>query len=156
MQNAGETALGLIETRGLVGAIEAADAMVKAAKVKLIGKEYTQGGLVVIKVVGETGAVKSSVQAGAAAAERVGELISTHIIPRPDDQTNKIVYDHDEEIADSGLSLKDLKNKNFEDMTVEELRHFARSIPDFPIYGREISRANRSQLIELLSAHFNQ
>ncbi len=76
-------ALGLIETRGLVGAVEAADAMCKAARVTLIGKEISGGGLVTIMVRGEVGAVKAAVEAGGAAARRVGELLSQHVIPRP-------------------------------------------------------------------------
>ena len=76
-------ALGMIETKGLVAAIEAADAMVKAAKVTLIGKEHVGGGLVTVLVRGDVGAVKAATDAGAAAAERVGELISIHVIPRP-------------------------------------------------------------------------
>lgn len=76
-------ALGLIETRGLVGAIEAADAMVKAAQVELLGKEGVGGGLVTVMVRGDVGAVKAATDAGAAAAEKVGELISVHVIPRP-------------------------------------------------------------------------
>jgi len=76
-------ALGMIETKGLVGAIEAADAMVKAAKVELIGKEHVGGGLVTVMVRGDVGAVKAATDAGAAAAQRVGELISVHVIPRP-------------------------------------------------------------------------
>jgi ethanolamine utilization protein EutM len=76
-------ALGLIETRGLVGAIEAADAMVKAAKVTLLGKEISGGALVTVMVRGEVGAVKAATEAGAASARRVGELVSVHVIPRP-------------------------------------------------------------------------
>lgn len=76
-------ALGMIETRGLVGAIEAADAMVKAANVKLIGKEFIGGGYVTVMVRGDVGAVKAATDAGAAAAQRVGELVSVHVIPRP-------------------------------------------------------------------------
>ena len=76
-------ALGMIETKGLVGAIEAADTMVKAADVTLAGKEHIGGGLVTVMVRGDVAAVKSAVDAGAAAAERVGELISVHVIPRP-------------------------------------------------------------------------
>ncbi len=76
-------ALGLIETRGLVGAVEAADAMVKAAKVTLLSKEKSGGGLVTVMVRGEVGAVKAATEAGQAAARRVGELISVHVIPRP-------------------------------------------------------------------------
>ena len=88
-----DQALGLIETKGLVAAIEAADAMVKAAHVKIISKENVRGGLVAIKIVGETAAVKSAVDAGAAAAQRVGELVSVHVIPRPDDQIEMLLYD---------------------------------------------------------------
>ncbi|WP_394926334.1 ethanolamine utilization microcompartment protein EutM [uncultured Robinsoniella sp.] len=76
-------ALGMIETKGLIGAIEAADAMTKAADVKLIGKERIGSGLVTVLVRGDVGAVKAATDAGAAAAERVGELISMHVIPRP-------------------------------------------------------------------------
>ena len=76
-------ALGMIETKGLVASIEAADAMVKAANVTLIGKEHVGGGLVTVMVRGDVGAVKASVEAGGAAAKRVGELISVHVIPRP-------------------------------------------------------------------------
>lgn len=76
-------ALGMIETKGLVSAIEAADAMVKAANVTLIGKEYVGGGLVTVMVRGDVGAVKAATDAGAAAATRVGELLSVHVIPRP-------------------------------------------------------------------------
>ena len=76
-------ALGMVETRGLVGAIEAADAMVKAANVTLFGKEQVGAGLVTVFVRGDVGAVKAATDAGAAAAENVGELISVHVIPRP-------------------------------------------------------------------------
>lgn len=84
-------ALGMIETKGLVGSIEAADAMVKAANVTLIGKEFVGGGLVTVMVRGDVGAVKASVDAGAAAAERVGELVSIHVIPRPHDEVEGIL-----------------------------------------------------------------
>jgi len=76
-------ALGMVETKGLVGAVEAADAMVKAANVQLIGKEKIGAGFVTVMVRGDVGAVKASVDAGAAAAKRVGELVSVHVIPRP-------------------------------------------------------------------------
>ena len=76
-------ALGMIETRGLIGSVEAADAMVKAAKVTLLGKEISGGGLVTVMVRGEVGAVKAATEAGAAAARRVGELVTVHVIPRP-------------------------------------------------------------------------
>ena len=76
-------ALGMVETRGLVGSIEAADAMVKAANVRLIGKVHVGGGLVTVMVRGDVGAVKAATEAGGAAADRVGELLSVHVIPRP-------------------------------------------------------------------------
>ncbi len=76
-------ALGLVETRGLVGSIEAADAMVKAASVTLIGKEKIGGGFVTVMVRGDVGAVKAATDAGAAAARKVGEVVSVHVIPRP-------------------------------------------------------------------------
>jgi ethanolamine utilization protein EutM len=84
-------ALGMVETRGLVGAVEAADAMVKAAQVTLVGKEKIGGGYVTVLVRGEVGAVKAATDAGAAAAKRVGELVSVHVIPRPHDQVESIL-----------------------------------------------------------------
>ena len=78
-----QIALGMVETKGLVGSIEAADAMVKAANVKLIGKVHVGGGIVTVMVRGDVGAVKAATDAGAAAASRVGELLSVHVIPRP-------------------------------------------------------------------------
>ncbi|MCX6383170.1 MAG: BMC domain-containing protein [Actinobacteria bacterium] len=84
-------ALGLIETKGLVACIEAGDAMVKAANVQMIGIEQIGGGFVTVMVEGDVGAVKAAVDAGAAAAKRVGELVSVHVIPRPDASTEKLV-----------------------------------------------------------------
>ena len=86
-----KNALGMIETKGLVGAIEAADAMVKAAKVELFGKERATAGLVTMYVRGEVGAVKAATDAGASAARRVGELVSVHVIPRPHAQIDSIL-----------------------------------------------------------------
>ncbi len=236
-------ALGLIETKGLVGAIEAADAMLKAANVKLIGKEHVGGALVVIKIIGEVAAVKSSVDAGASAAQRVGRLVSTHVIPRPDDQLEAILYTEKkgkgrgkrkttrktvdetqadlfaqpkegkpetvvtseekneetateterneiseaseqtteeflttesetsektadaetetENIPQSSADISDAEAKaqpeipaleELEKMNVHELRHLARQFENFPIKGREISRANRQTLIDLFES----
>lgn len=86
-----QQALGLIETRGLVAAIEAADAMVKAAKVRFLGRQKVKGGLVAILVAGDVGAVKAAVDAGAAAGKRVGEIVSSHVIPRPHDDIDGII-----------------------------------------------------------------
>ena len=84
-------ALGMIETKGLVGAIEAADAMVKSANVQLVGKEQVGGGLVTVMVRGDVGAVKAATDAGAAAAEKVGELVSVHVIARPHTEVDTIL-----------------------------------------------------------------
>lgn len=211
-----DRALGMIETRGLIASIEAADAMVKAARVQLIGKEKVQGGLVTILVVGETAAVKSAVDAGAAAAQRVGELVSTHIIPRPDDQIDGIIGEvkpverkpskQEVEIIPERKPERTVKQKKIEEkesfeevkpvqrasssstidrlkkealgksitletsdktkstekfnfnmaelevMNVHQLRRFARDIESFPIKGREISRANRGELLDFFKA----
>ncbi len=231
-----QLALGLVETKGLVGSIEAADAMLKAANVKLIGKEIVTGGMVAIKIVGDVAAVKSSVDAGAAAAQRVGQLVSIHVIPRPDDQLESILYsdskssrprrkrkqkearrekvedlfsvieepktimdsessatekpeeinepaekseietgeveektshevfsETSEEKVETAADTSDEVNaddepnvtaiipplEELEGMNVHQLRHLARQFSDFPIKGREISRANRQALIDL-------
>ena len=90
-QDYDKIALGMVETKGLVGSVEAADAMVKAANVTLIGKVHVGGGLVTVMVRGEVGAVKAAVDAGAAAAQRVGNLISQHVIPRPHGEVEGIL-----------------------------------------------------------------
>jgi ethanolamine utilization protein EutM len=86
-----QEALGLVETKGLIGSIEAADAMVKAANVVLVAKEYIGAGYVTVMVRGDVGAVKAATDAGAAAARRVGELVSVHVIPRPHSEVEKIL-----------------------------------------------------------------
>jgi ethanolamine utilization protein EutM len=84
-------ALGMVETKGLIGSVEAADAMVKAANVVLVGKEYIGQGYVTVLVRGDVGAVKAATDAGAAAARRVGELVAVHVIPRPHNEVEKIL-----------------------------------------------------------------
>lgn len=192
-------ALGLVETQGLIGAIEAADAMVKAANVRLIAKEKITAALVTVKVVGDVAAVRSAVDAGSAAASRVGQLVSSHVIPRPDIQIEDIIKDWGKSIKpdnsefnihDNGEPVKQEKkevpakpaktDKNqssffeeedeIEEVTVEQveseippieelremnvhdLRKLARVIEDFPIKGRDISKANR----DLLISYFEQ
>ena len=93
-------ALGMVETKGLVGAIEAADAMVKAANVILVGYEKIGSGLVTVLVRGDVGAVKAATDTGAAAAQRVGELVSVHVIPRPHTDIEKILPKVDESLSD--------------------------------------------------------
>ncbi|MDW8437877.1 MAG: BMC domain-containing protein [Chloroherpetonaceae bacterium] len=181
-----ELAVGLIETRGLVAAIEAADAALKTADVKLISIDRVDAGLMTVKVVGDVAAVQSAVDAGRMAAQRVGTLVAAHVIPRPD------VELHDELIyvevrprkkqpnapasvnplsasssrsatkpssapAQSASQRSSLRAdegsnaaKSFEAMTVQELRRYARSLPNFPIQGREISRADKETLLALL------
>jgi ethanolamine utilization protein EutM len=84
-------ALGLVETRGLIGSVEAADAMVKAANVTLVGTEYIGAGFVTVMVRGDVGAVNAATEAGAAAARRVGELVAVHVIPRPHQEVERIL-----------------------------------------------------------------
>lgn len=172
-------ALGLIETRGLVGAIEAADAAVKAANVELIDKELAKAGLVTIKLKGDVAAVKAAVDAGAAAAQRVGELVSIHVIPRPDDEMEILIYPPVGQVMVKPKRGRPPKSRSIEAqnestpspqvfsedehtyreqleaMTVHELRRYARSVSGLSIYGRQISRANREQLIdELIKVKF--
>lgn len=221
-----QLALGLIETKGLIGAIEAADAMLKAANVKLVSKEKITAALVTVKIIGETAAVKSAVDAGSAAAQRVGQLVSAHVIPRPDDQIEDLIYFpgiqpeenvrkekpvkekivvkevEEEKVEEKSLfdetekeeteavpikrrgrprlkktepqapsrldslrkeALKEIRkvgsekpsasgeiptNEQLSELNVHELRHLARSFDNFPIKGRQISRANRDELRE--------
>lgn len=90
-------ALGMVETKGLAGSIEAADAMCKAANVELVGYEKIGSGLVTVMVRGDVGAVKAATDAGVSAAERVGEVVSMHVIPRPHTDVEKILPSKDEE-----------------------------------------------------------
>ena len=86
-----QDALGMIETKGLIGSIEAADAMIKTANVSLVATEYIGAGYVTVLVRGDVGAVKAATDAGAAAARRVGELVSVHVIPRPHDELERLL-----------------------------------------------------------------
>lgn len=226
-----QLALGLIETKGLIGAIEAADAMVKTANVKLISKEKITAALVTVKIIGEVAAVKAAVDAGAAAAQRVSQLVSAHVIPRPDDQLEEIIHSSEVKTSvsiekkvekrslqkvESKIEVKEVEAPTEEEeeehslfsseqneivtkpikrrgrpvgttktvlsrlnqlrkeaekesgvgeeistspkeippqdelavLNVHKLRHLAREYDNFPIKGRQISRANRDELIE--------
>ncbi|MBI5463867.1 MAG: BMC domain-containing protein [Ignavibacteriales bacterium] len=199
-------ALGLIETKGLVGAIEAADTMVKAAKVVLIGKERVDAALITIKIAGETAAVRAACDAGAAAAQRVGQLISVHVIPRPAEGLDDIIFAENpksvtrsrEEVDEllGGTKPRPIKQPDFftpvpepepspdakpdiiespepskesvvqkpggltpeqeeyfhfiNALPVHKLRHYARGIKGLAIFGRQISRANKDELLEVL------
>lgn len=173
-------ALGLVETKGLVGAIEAADAMVKTANVILLGRERTDPAMITVKIVGETAAVQSAVEAGAAAAQKVSQLISKHVIPRPSEGMEDLIFSkafrtqaevedllegkgasaaehEEEEVPEEPFEMPDNltpdQQRQFEKlnaMTVHELRSYARTAEGLSIYGREISRANKKRLIEEL------
>lgn len=156
----GQRALGMVETRGLIGAIETADAMVKAAKVRLLDKERTTGGLVLIKVIGEVGAVRSAVDAGSRAAEKVGELLSTHIIPRPHDEVEDLMlypgvlaaFDESISPVESSTVKGEIK---LNEMTVKDLRALARKTKAFTLSGREISKAGKEQLVRELKKFYS-
>jgi ethanolamine utilization protein EutM len=139
-------ALGLIETRGLVGAIEAADAGIKAADVTLVGREYADAGLVTVAFRGDTAAVKAAVDAGGAAAERVGQLVSVHVIPQPDDQLDSLMDDVEAGPADSDSNAP-LDASRLSTLKVVDLRRAARRVPKFPLKGRNLAKAGREELL---------
>lgn len=147
-------ALGLVETHGLVAGIEACDAMLKAARVRLVGMEQTVPALITIKVVGETAAVRAAVDAGAAAAERIGRVVSRHVIPRPADEIHAVFLDTPPSPAASPIvgATPSPTPSSYEDLTVRELRELAREREDFPLRGRAISRATKDELIALLAS----
>ena len=143
-----ERALGLIETRGLVGAIEAADAGLKAADVRLLRLEQADAALVTVEFSGDVAAVKAACDAGAAAAAKVGHLVSVHVIPRPHEDLDVIDGD-DGEAPRPRLPMTGgrLDLATLEDTKVVDLRALARQLPNFPIKGRDIARAGRDELL---------
>jgi ethanolamine utilization protein EutM len=143
-----ERALGLIETRGLVGALEAADAGLKAADVRLLGSDRADAGLVLVMFGGEVAAVRAAVDAGKAAAARVGQLVSAHVIPRPHAELDHIEADDEDGGLASAAGSGPLDLQRLERARVVELRAIARRTADFPIKGREIARAGRDELLE--------
>ena len=152
MANSDRQALGLVETRGLVAAIEAADAMTKAASVRLVGIETTMAALMTVQVVGETAAVQSAVDVGKVAAERVGELVSAHVIPSPTSEVERM----QRLIETPAKKPRASKSSKMElgSMTVRELRALARKTPGITIQGRQIARAKKMQLVDALRPHF--
>jgi microcompartment protein CcmL/EutN len=154
----------MVETRGLVGSIEASDAMVKAARVALTGKETIGGGYTTVFVRGDVGAVKAAVDAGAAAARRVGELVAMHVIPRPHDDVESILPTLEPPPPDETSPPRTKRRaptasprveapgdvptpEALDAMSVVELRQFARLLKGLSIQGREISHANRDVLL---------
>ena len=144
-------ALGLIETRGLIGAIEAGDAGVKSAPVELVKVEYAQAALVTVCFQGDVAAVKAAVDAGAAAAERVGELVSAHVIPRPHEDLDRIAGDGAAPVggkAVAGSVSVAADSGNLMLMKVVELRRAARNVENFPLRGRMLARASRDEILD--------
>ncbi|MBL7033404.1 MAG: BMC domain-containing protein [Candidatus Delongbacteria bacterium] len=164
-------AIGMVETEGLVAAIEACDAMLKAAQVKLVEQSVTHPALVTILVEGEVAAVRSAVDAGAVAAARIGRVVGTHVIARPHETLQPAMQEppHNPHIQkttpgqssglprekDSPPVVADVTDvANLDDKSVVELRFLARRLPHFPLTGRQISRARRHELLERLQQYF--
>ncbi len=144
-----ELALGLVETRGLVGAVEAADAMTKTADVRLLGYEVSTGGLICVKIAGEVAAVKSAIEEASSRAARIGDLVSIHVIPRPDTETEKII--HDATIPGSQEAVQyNHEAMNLDALSVTDLRRIARETKGIALKGREISKANKEKLIKAI------
>lgn len=142
-------ALGLIEMLGFVGVAEAADAATKAAAVELSAVEKIEGGMISIRFLGDVGAVQAAVEAGVQAAQQVGTLVAHHVIPNP----------HEDLVCVFGLATETAEEdeEDLESLSVHRLRQRARETPGVTIQGREISRANRAQLLaELRRAKSNQ
>lgn len=179
-------ALGLIETKGLVAAIESADAMLKAAEVTLLEKVRVGGGLVTVAVEGEVGAVKAATDAGAAAARRIGEVLSVHVIPRPHDTLEGVVLHMAQEdppaqeepensgsvnewgiITGQAVDAAQLEQmargtdlagmeKALRSLPTASLRRLARQYKTLEIAGREISRANKETLVQTILKYYKK
>ena len=180
-----DKALGLIETKGLIGAIEAVDAAAKAAAIVVSSVELTEAAFMTIKIEGDLGAVQAAVQAGASAAEKIGELVAVHVIPNPSDEMAAILpprryiskyHPNDmrpaltDKDAEKDLPIQKKKQRirkraikqnitavkkqiienELDKMTVSELRQIARKLVDLTLKGREISMANKQQLIDAI------
>lgn len=146
-RNERKIALGMVETRGLVGSVEAADAMAKASQVIVLGKEYVGGGYSTVMCRGDVGAVKAAIEAGAEAARRVGELVAVHIIPKPDLQVERILPSWEWIWAPPWAPKGGAATTDLDAMTVVELRKLAREIPGVGMAGREISVADKQTLV---------
>lgn len=145
-------ALGLIETLGFVGVTEAADAATKAAAVELSAVEQIDGGIISIRVLGDVGAVQAAVEAGVQAAQQVGTLVAHHVIPNPHEDLVDVFG-----LMENTDETDEIDETDLESLPVHRLRQIARETPGVAIQGREISRANRAQLLsELRKANRNQ
>ena len=145
-------ALGLIETLGFVGVTEAADAATKAAAVELSAVEQIEGGIISIRFLGDVGAVQAAVEAGVQAAQQVGTLVAHHVIPNPHEDLVDVFG-----LMENTGETDEINETDLESLPVHRLRQIARETPGIAIQGREISRANRAQLLsELRKANRNQ
>ncbi|MEB3101603.1 BMC domain-containing protein [Ferviditalea candida] len=149
-------ALGMIETRGLPALIAAADAAAKAASVRVAAYEQADAGIVTVYILGDVASVTAAVGAGAAAARETGELLHSHVIPRPDREVPMLIR----QFRNSAPEGKDEKRagekqepSHLQAYSVTELRRLARGFAGFPLAGREISRANKQQLLSLLEPY---
>lgn len=197
MAQAVHEAMGFVETRGLIAALEAADAMLKTAQVSLVAMERTDAAMITVQIAGDTAAVQAAVEAGTAAAKKIGHVITSHVIARPSDDVRAMqsgkkkapvatvkVTSLAKAAATKAAAPKSITkkaapkktasakasppkalpkkapakkapkaapaNSPLEDMTVRELRSLARTFDNLPIQGREIARANKTQLIDAL------
>jgi microcompartment protein CcmL/EutN len=144
-------ALGLIETRGLIGAIEAGDAGVKAAPVDLAPAEYAEAALVTVCFQGDVAAVKAAVDAGAAAAARVGELVSVHVIARPHEDLDLFAGDGGAPVGVQPVAPTESVAEDpgrLMSMKVVDLRRAARTVENFPLRGRMLARASRDEILD--------
>lgn len=146
-------AIGLIETEGLVGLIEAADVAAKTADVQLLGFERIGGGLVSLRLSGDVAAVQTAIEAAAAAARRLGQVISVHVIPGPHEDLVSLLERHDPPPPPVAVVIAPAAATNvpspaeLEAMPVVRLRQLARQYPDFALKGRAISRAGKAELL---------
>ena len=146
-------ALGMLETHGLVAAIEAADAMVKAAPVRLLQQQRTNPALITHFVVGEVGAVQAAVDAGRAAAERVGRVASAHVIPRPGEGLlSRIIFPEAGRKPPAASGGAGASGEDYDAMTVRELRALARDREGGTLSGRDIARATKADLVDYLGS----
>ncbi|MGC5324383.1 BMC domain-containing protein [Brevibacillus sp. SYSU BS000544] len=150
-----QLSLGMIETWGYPALIAAADAAAKAADVKVVTYQGADAGIVTIYIVGDVASVKAAVEIGASEANRVGTLLSSHVIPRPDQSISQMLWSQLKEAADKADPETDASeaggtSERWEQMTVAELRKLARELADFPLSGQEISSSRKEDLIRCL------
>ena len=143
-------AIGIIETRGQIGSVEAADAMTKSAAVELVGREDLGAGFHSVVVRGDVGSVRAALASGGRAASQVGELLGMLLIPRPHDDVQQILPGPHR----AGSRPRRYTDAELSGMNVPQLRNLARDLSDLSLRGREISRANREQLLSALRERF--